>query len=106
MDSVASSASRKRPAKEGECEHAWQTDEICVRCVGQVSTWYYVCQGTQRRLHLRDLAGVLGDEVIVHGQPFRRQGEGVAQVGQGRRPFGLGMCICRCRHDGQIESSH
>lgn len=44
-------------------------------------TWYYIRQGAQCRLQLRDLAGVLGDKVIVHGQPFRRQREGVAQIG-------------------------
>lgn len=44
-------------------------------------TWYYIRQGAQRRLQLRDLAGILGDEVIVHGQPLRRQRECVAQIG-------------------------
>lgn len=31
-----------------------------------------VCEAPQRALNLRHLAGILGDEVVVHAQPFRR----------------------------------
>lgn len=98
MDSVASSASRKRPVVGVSTRHQ-RVRRTLSRC--EICTWYYVRQGAQRRLKLRDLARVLGDKVVVHGQPLGRQREGVAQVGQGRRPFGLCVCICRCRHDGQ-----
>lgn len=36
-------------------------------------TWYDVRQRSQRRLDLRDLMGILGDEVIVEVDPLGRQ---------------------------------
>lgn len=69
---------------------------------GLVHAWYYVRERTQRRLHLGDLACVLGDEVIVLGQPLGRQGEHVAHFWwMYRRPFGLVVGICRRRHVGR-----
>lgn len=76
----------------------------------QVHTRYDVGQGAQGRLHLSDLARVLGDKVVVHCEPFWRQREGIAEVavGGGRRDVGRRppVLAARIRHPEMSVSGH
>lgn len=59
-----------------------------------------ICQAPQRALNLRHLARILGDEVVVHAQPFRRHRQNLASRHAPLRPIRRRLrwirrhCIC------------